>query len=274
VLALGAALITPYGFHGLLFPLHLINMSALTYIGEWQSMNFQSQSALPITLWLLIVLFAALTLGWRLSPTRVGMLLLLLIMALKHVRYIELLGLVSSLLLAPSLALQFDRQGTTATKVDRLMTELARPGNWRGLVISGVIMLVVNMIALRGGNLSLLEDKAPAAAVAEVQSQHIKGPVFNAYQFGGYLILSGIAPYIDGRAELYGDEFIKRYVDAFLLNSDVLPQLLNEYRITWTLLPPKNPAAILMDHLPGWQRLYADSAAVVHVRQGSRDFHQ
>ena len=48
--------------------------------------------------------------------------------------------------------------------------------------------------------------------------------------------------------------------------SDELPRLLAEYHITWTLLGAKTPAVVLLDHLPGWRRLYADDIAVVHAR--------
>jgi len=106
----------------------------------------------------------------------------------------------------------------------------------------------------------------PAAALAAVEAVHVRGLVVNDYGFGGYLIFAGIPPFIDGRAELYGDEFIKRYVQAMLLESDELPKLLDQYGIVWTLIAPERPAALLLDHLPGWRRLYADDVAVVHVR--------
>jgi hypothetical protein len=267
VLALGAALITPYGLHGLLFPFHMINMTVLAYIGEWQGVNFSQTSAMPFGLWLLTILFASLSLGWRLPPTRIGMLLLLVTMTLKHARYMELLGAVSSLLLAPSLRLQLERHGAV-TKVDRLMAALARPGDWRAIVI-GTIVVVVSTVTLRDGNPQPRSALFPAAAVAEVNSKHLKGPVFNSYQFGGYLIFSGIDPFVDGRAELYGDAFVKRYIDAVQLTNDQLTELLNDYGIIWTIFVPTTPAVTLMDHLPGWQRLYTDSAAVVHVRRSS-----
>jgi hypothetical protein len=270
VLAIGAALITPLGFNGLLFPFHLMNMQAMAYIMEWQGINFSSGAIweIPIGLWLLIVLFAALTFGWRLPPTRVGMVVLLLAMALKHARYMEFLGVVSSLLLAPSLALQFNRERAPLTKIDRLMDKLARPADWPWIVLSGGIMIAFGSFMLRVENIKPPAEKTPAAAIAEVESNDINGQVFNAYQFGGYLIFVGIPPFIDRRAELYGDNFITRYVDAVLMKNDSLAQLLNDYDIEWTLFPPNSPVAIFMDHLSGWRRLYTDSAAVVHVRSG------
>jgi hypothetical protein len=32
------------------------------------------------------------------------------------------------------------------------------------------------------------------------------------------------------------------------------------------LIAPERPAALLLDHLRGWRRLYADDVAIVHVR--------
>jgi hypothetical protein len=64
-----------------------------------------------------------------------------------------------------------------------------------------------------------------------------------------------------GRADMYGDAFIKRYRQI-----EKLPSLLTQYGITWTLLDPDDPRVTLLDYLPGWRRVYADEIAVVHVR--------
>jgi hypothetical protein len=101
----------------------------------------------------------------------------------------------------------------------------------------------------------------PAAALAAVQAQRISGPVLNSYNFGGYLIFRGYAPFIDGRVDMYGNTFVSRYFSL-----DQLPALLEQYRVTWTIFEPSNPRAIIMDNLPNWSRLYADEIAVVHVR--------
>ncbi len=37
--------------------------------------------------------------------------------------------------------------------------------------------------------------------------------MFNGYNFGGPLILAGIKPYIDGRADMYGDAFVLEWWD-------------------------------------------------------------
>jgi hypothetical protein len=266
VLAVGAALLTPYGVAGLLLPFRLTGMSfAMGQLVEWRSPDFQSFE--PLELWLAVVLFAGFALGWRLPPTRLLMLLLLLHMALQHRRHGELVGLVAPLLLAPALAPQLRAltAGRSAGPVDRCLAELAKPASLRGVALAGAVLVAVSAAVLHGA--ATRSDVAmPAAALAAVEAAHVTGPVLNDYGFGGYLIFAGIPPFIDGRAELYGDEFIKRYVQAMLLESDQLPKLLDQYGIVWTLIAPERPAALLLDHLPGWRRLYADDVAVVHVR--------
>ena len=146
------------------------------------------------------------------------------------------------------------------------MTELAKPASLRGIAIAGAALLAVSAVAFRDGVASEASAISPKAAVAAVAAHHLQGPVFNDYAFGGYLVFAGIEPFIDGRY-FYGDAFIKRYVDATLLLSGELPQLLTEYGITWTLLTPRNPTVVLLDYLPGWRRFYTDDVAVVHVRE-------
>jgi hypothetical protein len=171
------------------------------------------------------------------------------------------------LLLAPALGpqLRASTAGRAAGPVDRGLAELAKPASLRGVALAGAVVAGLSATVLHGAA-TRTDIAMPAAALAAVEAAHVTGPMLNDYGFGGYLIFSGIAPFIDGRAELYGDEFIKRYVQAMLLESDELPKLLDRNGIAWTLVAPERPAVRLLDHLPGWRRLYADDVAVVHVR--------
>jgi hypothetical protein len=91
--------------------------------------------------------------------------------------------------------------------------------------------------------------------------------IFSTAPFGGYLLSRDIKTFIDGRAELYGEQFVIDYFDAVEAKDvDLLLRLLETYRIDATLLNPTLPATKLLDHLPGWKRLYADDIAVIHVR--------
>ena len=56
-----------------------------------------------------------------------------------------------------------------------------------------------------------------------------------------------------------------------LADVDGLLRLLADYRIDATLLTPNTPANGLLDRLKGWQRIYADDVAIVHIRTGTAD---
>jgi hypothetical protein len=92
--------------------------------------------------------------------------------------------------------------------------------------------------------------------------------VFNDYDFGGYLIASGVAPFIDGRTDVYGKEFFVDHHNASeLIEPDSLFRLLDQYRIQATLLRTKSAAAKLLDHIDGWQKIYSDDVATIHLRK-------
>jgi len=264
LLSTTAALITPFGIGGLLLPFHLIGMSfAFSVVAEWGSPNFQHFQ--PLEIWIMGLLAAGLSFGWRLPPTRVGIVLLLLHMTLSHSRYAEQLGFITPLLLVSALSLPLAKLGGPRTSsLDRAFASLSTPANLPGCLLAGLILVGTSVVGLRNG-VDHNVGTTPAAAISAAEAQHAEGPVLNDYNFGGYLIFRGIKPFIDGRY-FYGDPFIRRYVEAVNLKGDEFPVLLAQYGIRWTLLQPHQPAVALLDHLSGWRRVYADEIAVVHVR--------
>ncbi|HLZ04278.1 MAG TPA: hypothetical protein VKR55_19285, partial [Bradyrhizobium sp.] len=106
----------------------------------------------------------------------------------------------------------------------------------------------------------------PAAALNVLKARHAKR-ILNDLPFAGYFIARGIPVFIDGRAELYGEPFVMAYYRAMQLKDvNVLLALLKTYDIDAVVLTPATPAVTFMDHAPGWQRIYADDNAVVHIR--------
>ena len=110
------------------------------------------------------------------------------------------------------------------------------------------------------------DRNAPVAAVAELKRLHVSR-VFNDYDFGGYLIANDVPTFIDGRTELFGEKFVvDHHLASELIEPDRFFAILNDYNIEATLLRTQSAAAKLLDHLDGWQRVYRDGIATVHLR--------
>ena len=272
LLAVGSALLTPHGVQAFWFTWQVLAQDtyALDRIGEWASPNFHSYQ--PLEVWLLGGLALVLHQGLRLPPVRLVLLLGLLHLGLKHVRNVELLGLIGPLVVAAPFAAQWrelerGKRASGPGKDHVLPSKLARPAGFATCVAAVLVMAGASLTLSRVHPVELPEFTVPAKALAAARAAGVKGPVLNDYGWGGYLIYSGIPPFIDGRSDMYRDAFMRRHFDAVELASPgSLEQLLEQYGITWTLLRPGTPAIALLDRSPGWRRIYADKTAVVHSK--------
>lgn len=267
VAAFAVTLLTPHGLDGWRFAADFQRLSfSLARLGEWRSPDFQRLQ--PLELWLLAGAALVLARGLRLPPLRIALLLGLLHLALQHVRHGELLGLLAPVIVAQPFAAQLaTAERGQAGGLDRWFAARTAPASRLAGALAFAAMLVATLLAAQAETLRPAAAATPAAALQAARAAAPAGPVFNAYEFGGYLIYAGVPPYIDARADFYGDAFVARFYRAVTLDPpDLLPQLLEQHRIGWTLLQPGLPAVGQLDRLPGWRRLYADGTAVVHVR--------
>ena len=102
-------------------------------------------------------------------------------------------------------------------------------------------------------------------ALAHVPRFVRETPVLNDYAFGGFLIWNGVKPFIDSRADLYGDIFLENYAAITEPDKDALAASLAYYHVRWTIFSAHAPVVKLLDATPGWHRFYSDQLAVVHV---------
>lgn len=259
-----SAVASPNGISAFLLPLHMLRMSfALSSISEWHSVDFSGFD--PLLLWIGLAIAGGFSLGLRLPWSRTLMVLLLLWLALSHVRNEELLGIIAPLLLAAPLARQL---GTPSAQERGLAARGPRSVAVPLAAIAAMALgLFATATALDRRGLEPRGDVAPAAALQAAREAGLGGHVFNSVRFGGYLLFAGIPSFVDGRADLFGDTFLERYVAASSAVGDALPELLDRYAVAWTLLEPQSPAVSLLDRLSGWQRVYADPYAVIHRRE-------
>ncbi len=262
-----AALATPNFLGGFLLPFEVSGMKVLqsTFI-EWQPPDFQHFQ--PLDLWIGAAVLA-LAGGFQLPIPRVLLVGALLFNAMAHQRHADLLAVMGPLLLAASLGPDLAARIRTErpSPVARMMASWAGPAG-AGAISAGLLVV----LAVCAGELAVPIVRGdgpvtPASAVAAARGLKLDGPVFNEEAFGGYLIFSGVKVFIDGRMEMYGDDFLSRYLNAESGHQPALADLLDRYHIAWTLLPPDSVAAQELDRDPGWKRVYADKIAVIHRRE-------
>jgi hypothetical protein len=255
VASLAAAALTPFGVEGLLFPIRLLGLAHLSEIGEWRPEDFAHPG--PMELALLALVAFALVRPTRLPWLRVVLLVGLIHMGLQHGRHQTLLAMLAPMLLAPAVR---PALGQTAP---RTLT----PASHEAILAAAAVALV-----LAGARLALPivrhdSATAPIAALGAVPPALRAEPVLNGYGFGGYLIGVGVRPFVDGRADMYGDAFLDLYGKIAAGDSQALDDALTRWRAAWTIFAPSEPIVAVMDREPGWRRLYAGRFAVVHVRE-------
>jgi hypothetical protein len=264
--ALAACCCTPYGWNTLVAAARIINLGGvLSVLSEWWPADFTSFGLFEASLLSLIGL--GLYRGIAIPLPRIILLLMLTQMALTHVRSIDAFAFLTPLALAKPFADHWLESRTAAAVREAAPLPVIWPA-----MLAVVIGTVVSTAAYTAHHRYVfVETQTPAAAVDALKQFGAKR-IFNAYEFGGYLISRGVPTFVDGRAELYGEKYVLDYFNAVSARDiDQLAALLDDNAIDATLLPPQLPAAKLLDRMSGWRRLYADDIAVVHIRTRASD---
>jgi hypothetical protein len=249
------ALLNPDFVAGELFPIHLLGMHGLAWIGEWQPADFSHIQLLEV------MVLGALALGFstsiRLPPVRLLLLLGLIHGALAHARNEQLLGLVGALIVAEPFGVGLARGGAA---ISGTAWQRMAAGTTVVAAVALAARFVLPLSAERTGT-------AFAAALAHVPPVLREKPVLNDYSLGGKLIFQGVRPFIDSRADLYGDAFLARYRRITSPDPEALDRVLAEFGVAWTIFPSGARIIPLLDQEPGWRRLVEVDGLVIHVRE-------
>lgn len=263
--ALLASCCTPYGWRTLMGATNILSLGELlSLIFEWMPANFATFTSFEGALLGLIAL--GYYRGLVLSAPRIFLILFLTWSALTHVRSIDAFAFLVPVVLAKPLGEMLPRSLAEAAGADRWPA--------RTVTAFGALMIVAagwtsTALFMAHHPFTFTMTQTPVAAVDLLEQRKVQR-IFNAYQFGGYLISRNIPVYVDGRAELYGEKFVMDFFKATEgKKPELLPRLLDDYKIDATLLVADAPGPQILDQLKGWKRIYADDIAVIHVRDGA-----
>jgi hypothetical protein len=111
----------------------------------------------------------------------------------------------------------------------------------------------------------------PVVAVNHLNSTPLPGKMFNKYGWGGYLIYALEPPqavFIDGRADMYGEDLFTEYRKVVGIDKDI-NTILEKHEVNWVIYPHDTPLVRYLLAGNKWRQIYQDEEASVLLRNPS-----
>ena len=267
------AVLNPNGPTLWIYPFQTLGSPAMQqYIQEWQSPNFHAALFWPFAA---MALLGALALVF--SPKRPSFTDLLLYFGpaaagFLSARHIPLFTIMAAPIIARHITgiLRQTRFASLAAESDP--AHEARPT--RSLTILNWAVLLVAILGASAWALVKIDNNQaaiariyPVAAVDFLEEAGLaQAPGYNSYNWGGYLIWRGLPVFIDGRADVYGDDFIFYYLKTFELQED-WRQPLDDYNVAYVIMETGSPLNTLLAASGEWQEAYADDVAQIFIKK-------
>ncbi len=275
VICVAVVPLNPFGLALYLVPLRTVSIGVLQqFIQEWQSPDFHLLQFQPF-IWLLLVTLA--TLG--LSRRRADLTDLLLVGGFTYLGLVSARNVATAALLIPPLLTRHaaaaigelgDRHPRLAAILDPPPARRSNPvlnGAILALVLFAVVLKAVDA-SLPATNEKALAAQVPIKAVDFLAQTKPAGPLFNAYNWGGYLAWQLYPTYrvfVDGRTDLYGDALLREYLTA-ALGQPGYEQVLDKYGLNLVLVESASPLAGRLADSHLWRPLYLDPTSAIYQR--------
>lgn len=255
--------LNPNGARLYSYPIETLRSAAMqNYIDEWASPNFHRAEYWPF---LLIVLATFALLAWSRSPMRPRQLLLLVVSfyaALCSVRMIPFFLLIAIPIISKRLGIWPRPSSLSHPRPSAIRSALKA-----AIVIAMLAFAAVRVLQVIQRQPQAEKDHFPSGAVAFLQAHPPSGPIFNHYDWGGYLIwkLPSTPVFIDGRADLYAQPLLDQFADTYRFKG-AWQQNLRNWNITTVLVPPDSALATGLRNSPEWHISYEDQHSVILTR--------
>lgn len=243
---------------------------------EYLPPNFHQISAWPF-LFMIGGSILLLSLTIRKRPIASALLLSVwTVMGLISARNISLYAVITAPILAV-MASNFVREKRKLTNIVDFDLRL-RMVNYRlvGHIWPLALIIVLGIVLIGGINLDFRGESNrfspqvfPVEAVDWVSQQGEFGPVFNYFPWGGYLLYRMWPQeqvFIDGQTDFYGESLTRKYEQVITINNDWL-DILDQYKITWVIMPPQSELIKNLRKEIGWEELYLDDTAAILFRE-------
>jgi hypothetical protein len=253
--------LNPNGYQLYTYPLETLRSPAMqTYIAEWASPNFHHHEHWPLMI-IILATFATLLISRLELRARDALLLLAsLYAALTSVRMIPFFVLIAT----PIISRRLGNWPRTRSNPDG---SPLRAGFNVVIVLATALFAIIHISQVFHHQPEAEAQDFPARAVAFLQSHPPSGPIFNHYDWGGYLIgnLPSTPVFIDGRADVYGEAVFNDFATIYQLKH-AWRQTLERWHIQNVIVPTNSPLAAALRLAPQWAVHYQDSQAIIFSR--------
>jgi len=281
-----ASFANPYGYrlHEHIYK-YLTNSFLMDHIDEFLSPNFHGLAQKCFALLIILSIATAAMSRRTMAPSELLVIAFAVYSGLYAVRNIPVASLLLVLIIGPRLgrvAASWARETSEGGRkwvvlcadFERRMGTL--DSSLRGYWLAVAAILLGTWVCVHGGKLGAMQlinasfDPArfPVQAMAWLENQDARAPVFCPDAWGGYVIYRAypkLKVVIDDRHDLYGSEYLKKYLKVVRVEPG-WDQALAETRAERLLLPSHSAVATLLRQLPAWRVDYSDETAAVFER--------
>jgi len=271
------SLANPKGFHTLLFPFEVVsNRLIMDNYGEFLSPNFHSVPFTPFRFFLLLMIAFLGAFKGKLNFIELAFILIFTNMALLSSRFIPLFAIIIAPVLSKhgnimlnNINNNFSNFIVNKARVHESIDKYARGYIWPIIAI----LVVVGLTASTRIKYKFDEKIKPVDAVEFLKKEHISGNMFNDDEFGDYIIYSAYPQYkvfIDGRADIYGNEKIQDYLNV----ANIRPgweKVIEKYNIDWIIFNADSPLSQYLNLKKDWKLIYTDNVANIYIKSTQKD---
>jgi len=263
VASAAALFVNPYGWRLVAYPVAAVfrNRLGTQFIAEWASLNLHTGFGKQV-----LAVFLGLSVLQLIRPRRwplhdVVFALIALYGAFTYVRFVFLAGI----LILPMLAMDL--------KLPAAPPSGAKSKDFRWAAAAAIAVLLVLIGTQIPGTRELQAGIAkdfPEDALPYLRTLAGRGPLFNQYEWGGYLEWQApeLKTFIDPRMDVFAEAgVLNDYARA--IHADNTFAILDRYRIRFALLAKGSEMAYLLAHNAGWKIVWQDRQAVVFERAQS-----
>lgn len=280
ILSILAAFLNPFGWKGLIYPLQIFRNYGYTIVENksvWFVENYGIvNSNFMLIKAVLILMLLSFFLIFIINKKKISVPYLIFAVFFGTIgwlaiRNFTLLGFFA----LPILALNFENIFTPGQKDNP-------PAKENGLAVMYIIILIVaifanyQFVSPHSGNrgVGLLPENEGVAEF--IQKENIKGPIFNNYDIGGYLIWNlpaGEKVFVDNRPEAYPDSFFSEVYKPMQENPDIFKKIDQQYNFNMVVFSAGDITPWGMNFLkvikedPDWTKVFEDNYAVVYLKK-------